>query len=620
MRIRSARTFALISSIILVLIAAISTGFVLSQSSIDGKAELHPNFLILEPASPIEQGRLVNITTILENTGDATANQFKVEFFIRTRSETETGSWTSFAVDEIDGLASLEQEIEARAILDTSLTMLIPNPNIYEIRVVVDSNDQIPEQDEDNNELITSIIIQGSQLGLPDLRATMVMFDPTSPVEQTTDVEVTGMISNNGDTAAPPFKVEFAHCLVISTLDPNTCSSAFTPFALIEDPFLGGLAVGGELAARATIQKSLEDSSKLDPGTYLIRMSIDPSDAHNPAGAIEEQDEANNDLIVTLTVLGPEFHITGMTFEPVLPRIGDSVTVAASVANTGQVKGTDVEVAFFVDGAQFDIKSVTITGGQTEIVRGSLNTIQLGLDPGKHNIRVVVDPKNVFAERDETNNETRTAITLLTAIPDLPELRPKGLVLNPSSPIQLGISQSLNVLVEVLNTGVAIADDVEVEISYRSSGSRRWIPIPCATNCLVSDFEPGSRYITNADLFLLTLTPGSYEVRALVDPNNQVDELDEFNNEIQSTFTLLAIQKPDLLIDPISVQFTPSLAERRGTPVTITADVVNFGEADAGAFDVSISLQRHLRRHNRCSVQRGQRVTGRTGYWWPIHN
>jgi subtilase family serine protease len=570
-------------AILAVLSILVTAGPASSQVN-PGKAELHPDFLILDPASPIDQGRLVNISLLLENTGTATANQFHVEFFIRLHSDSTAGSWTSFAIDEISGLSSVEQQIEARAVLDSSDSSLIPAPGIYEIRAVVDSNNQIPELDETNNEMITSAIIQSSRLGLPDLRAKSLAFDPTSPVEQDTKVEVMGTVSNDGDQKAAPFSVELAYCKINSLVNPTTCPSDFTQFALVEDAFLGGLTKGGELEARASLPA-------LEPGTYLIRMRVDPPTSHNPAGMIDEQDEANNELIVIFAIQGSELHVPGITYTPELPRVGDTVTISATVENSGQVKCSNAEVAFFVDGAQFDLKTVTLVGGQSDVVQGVLNTSQFNLDAGVHTIRVIVDPKNLVSERDETNNETRTGITLQTALPTLAELRPKGILLNPSSPIQLGSNSNITVSTEILNTGPVAASNVTVEFSYRSTGSVRWVPILCTTNCNTSTLESGARFVASANLFLFNLTPGAYEVQAVVDPQNTIPELDEFNNTIQSAFTLLANRIPDLLVDPASVQFTPSLTERRGTPITLNADVVNFGEADAiGPFDVDVSL------------------------------
>jgi subtilase family serine protease len=577
------RTFAFITAFSILLIVAPGVDRAASQGNGSNRAELHPNFLILDPASPIDQGRLVNIETILENTGEATANAFRVEFFIRNRSESETTSWTSFAVDEISGLAPDEQEISARAVLDTTNSSLIPDPGVYEIRVVVDSNNQIPELDESNNELITSISVQASKLGLPDLRAQMVMFSPPSPISQNEVVEVLGDIINQGDDKAAAFMVQFSYCKVVNPLNPTTCSTEYVEFALNEDEFLGGLSKGGELSTKATLPA-------LEPGTYLVRMLIDPPTPHAPAGMIEEQDEANNELIVLFSIQGPELHVTGLEFEPTLPRVGDTISVAATVFNTGQIKAQNAEVAFFVDGAQFDQKTISLADSQSMVVRGTLSTLQQGLEAGVHSIRIVVDPLNLISERDETNNETLTGITLLQSIPAFPELRPKGIRLTPSSPIQRGLNPTLGVEVEIINTGESLARDIDIEFSFRSTGSVRWQTMPCVTNCSVPSLAAGELYKANADLLLFNIDAGTYELRAIVDPSNRIQELDELNNEIYTSFTILATRLPDLLIDPLNVVFDPSLTERRGTPVDLTFDVINFGEEIAGPFDVEVSL------------------------------
>jgi hypothetical protein len=81
------------------------------------------------------------------------------------------------------------------------------------------------------------------------------------------------------------------------------------------------------------------------------------------------------------------------------------------------------------------------------------------------------------------------------------------------------------------------------------------------------------------------LSPGVYEIRVAVDPDNRVAELDERNNELITSVTLQAAQLPDLVTcNPLVVD--PSGTVRRGRTVTLSICVANDGDAASGPFDV----------------------------------
>ncbi len=557
------------------------------------RPELHPTTLILEPASPVPQGTPVRLIAKLENTGARAASAFRVEFFLRPRveppagegEEEGSGSWTSFALVELDGLAPEEQEIEVQGLLDTSDRGRIPEPGIYEIRVLVDSNDQIPELDETNNELITTLRVIPSKLGQPDLRPTRLVFKPPSPVTPQDTVLLQARIENTGDADAPPFDVAFAYCLL-----PEGRTTCPTEFVELARPTLaGGLPRGA--AQDIAVDFPIPELG-LAPGQYLVRVTVDPTDPERPSGRIDEQDEANNVLFASLFLQGPELFPTTLRFAPTVPSVGERIRVSVAVENAGLGPAQDVEVAFFLDGLQFARPTVTIPQGAEVTVEGVLDTDAWGIEVGVHLLRVVVDPDNRIAERDETNNEIRSALTLQPRVPRRAELHPKKLILEPSSPVEIRPQRRLNVLTEVVNTGDVAAEDFEIAFFYRAAGRLRWVPIPCATRCTISELAPGSGATAQGSLPLSDLAPGNYEIRVLVDPDGRVPEQDDTNNEMRSAFTLLAPRLPDLFVDPTRVRVEPGLQVPRGTALTLTFSVENVGERDAEDFVVEVALRR----------------------------
>ena len=604
----AAKDFARVLKILSFAILAIGGLIYLLSSSQPGggKPELHPTTLILDPASPVDQGRRVNVLVKFENSGETAASEFKVEFFIRLRPKGgDVPSWNSFAVAQRRGLSPEEQEVEAQGVLDTSNPALIPVPDDYEIRVVVDSNDQIPELDETNNELIASMLVVPSKLGKPDLRPTTLEFSSdsnpphASPFEQSESVVVKATVVNTGDKDAGSFRVSFSYCRI--TQGQTSCPTQFTEFHVDSLSFAGGLPSGlpNQKTANATLSPS---DLSLDPGIYLIKVAVDPPDADNASGQIDnEQDEANNELVAALSIQGPELHPTSLSFNPSLPRAGDQVKVITTVENSGQGTARNAEVAFLVDGAEFAPRqTITLGEGGTALVEGILKTADLNLEVGIHLIQIVVDPSNQISERDEMNNEIRMALTLQAAIPRRPELHPKSLVVNPRSPIELNGNVSLTITSEVVNTGEVEARGFQIAFFYRLTGSVLWKDkdLSCTTNCTVSILTPGTGIVAEGQLFLAGLTPGNYEVMVVVDPVNaqnrdgQAKELDDSNNEMKTAVTLLTARKPDLFLDPSGVRVEPSLEIRRGTTVNLSVDAVNIGEQAASVFTVEFALRR----------------------------
>jgi len=564
------------------------------QTSDDKRPELHPTTLLLQPASPVGQGTTVKISVKLENSGPISADAFRVEFFLRPRSDDDAESaqsWTSFDVVERSGLSPEAQEVELSASLDTSDPDLIASPGVYEIRVLVDSNDQIPELDEGNNELRTSVIVSASSQGQPDLRPRSLVFEPPSPVGLADTVAMAATVANMGDRDASPFEVSFAYCRLAE--GGNECAGQYEEFD--RRTFSGGLPKG----ASQSIDAQLDiPSLGLTSGRYSIRVAVDPTSAEHATGQIEEQDEANNTLTTGLFVQGPELAPTGLTFSPSTPHIGETIKVSATVKNVGTGSATKIPVAFHIDGIQFALPTVTLADNESAEVTAFLRTGELNLSPGSHSVRVVIDPNDQIAERDETNNEIRTSLRLLPSVPQRPELRPKRVVFSPSSPVDLGQASSLAVLGEVLNTGEVAARGVRISFAYRPAGSVRWLDVPCSTNCTVDELSPGARVEAKAELDLSDLRPGRYDVRVVVDPatddqpDGRIAELDEFNNEMQTSVRLLAARMPDLVLDGNSARFEPSLEIRHGDTVEIAIDVVNAGESLAQAFDVAFAASR----------------------------
>jgi len=544
-----------------------------------GLPELHLRKIVLEPPSAVIRGEVVAVHAWVINTGERPAGEFKAEFFWRRAGGDE--SWTSFHTVLVPNLApsqadALEIKDDGTPIaLDTSPLDL----GVYEIRVVADSNNQIPEGDEMNNELATTLTLLPSRTGLADLQPVSIAFDPASPASGEI-VVVSSEIRNSGNRDAGPFRVTF----LVDGVE-------------FDGATLEGLAAGSGIAAQGALDPY---ALGLGPGSHAVRVRVD-GDA-----LVEEQDEANNELNTSLTLQGAELRPLSLQLDRSLVRLDERVVVSARVKNVGRGEARSVEVAFLIGGVRFALVNLGPLGpGDEATAVGELlpSRPDLAVVAGLHELRVTVDPNGLVPELDEANNDLGKTITVFAEVPRLAELHPESLELNLPSPVELGKADAVTICSLVVNTGKALAKGFSVEFSWRAKGTLRWEPVPCRdlAGCGGVDLAPGAEIRAEGTLPLFSALPGIYEVRVAVDPHTGCDqascadvgrvaELDEHNNDLVTTLTLLSPRLPDLSFDPfLPLEIAPAPPVKRGQTLRLAANVLNLGDVEAGPFEVEFS-------------------------------
>jgi len=133
--------------------------------------------------------------------------------------------------------------------------------------------------------------------------------------------------------------------------------------------------------------------------------SNDPNQIVEPIRIYGEIEEAKSD-----------FRIIGgnITFSPVYPDENQNVVVSALIENLGDLNASNVNVKFYdgnylVDGNLLADKNISfIDANSSEVITADWNSVQ----GGEYNVFVVVDDKNLFDERDESNNEDFNSLTV----------------------------------------------------------------------------------------------------------------------------------------------------------------------------------------------------------------
>jgi len=542
------------------------------------RPELHPISLSTDPPSPVERGATVRISTEIENSGDHTAGDFRVEFLYRRGS----GSWTSFGSVLVPGMGRAERE-RLEQTLDTSILEIEPGaePTGFELKVVVDPptasqpEGEVAEQDEGNNEIIATLGVLPSKLDLPEIHPMEITFNRDLPLEWGRDITATVMVVNTGGRRAQGIGVEFYYRKLGSGSWEQFATDAITGLGVEEgdnsDTASGRLDVPG---------------LGLLPGSYELRVVIDPQNA------IDEQNEVNNELVVAFSVQGSELHPLSLELGAAPVHQGDTIAVVSQVENTGKKAAKSFTVGFFIDNLRFDTfyyeDEEGLEENETVKAQGTLDTTDL--PPGDYTLRVVVDPDGQIPEPDEANNVISMPLVIAEPEARLAELHPTGVELEPPSPVRGG--RGVHVTATIWNTGNIDAERFQVELAYSSDG-QSWIPFTVED---ISSLPRGGQAVVEGQLSTVGLTVGTtYRIRVLVDPREEVEELDEGNNALTIALSLTAPAVPPAVGANLTLrelQFIPPSPVAQGTQVRVCASVANIGQGAAGEFLVEFFYRR----------------------------
>jgi len=550
-----------------VLLLGLSIGLV--GQGMEEFAELHVTKITLDPPSTVVRGAQVEVHARVMNTGARSADRFDIGFFYRLQGR--SGSW--ILLDKVEG-ASLAPSKQDFLDVTFNIDTIDMELGTYEIRIIADLTNEIPEVDELNNELQTTMTIVSSSLGLPDLQPVELVYSSTNPGSDDDMLpwNVKTSIVNLGEEQAGPFSVVF----LIDGVE-------------FDRKYLFALPAGGSTELIGDLDPYELD---LGPGSYEITVKVDIDDE------VEEQDEANNEISGSLTLLSPELYPTSLVFDRSVVHLDEEIQVSAEINNSGKGPASGVEVAFYVNHVRFATETIDLLDrGLSTVVSGTLDPDKLGLTdaPAIYEIKVVVDPDNVFDELDEANNGMTRPLTILAPEPKRPEIHPESIELSPPSPAELGRADAVTVSTVIKNTGRAAADRFDVGFYYRVKAGLRWERFPCSdqASCSEITLAPGGQVKLVGTLPIAAIGPGIYEIRVLADSGNVVEELDETNDELVTTLTLLASRLPDLsfcILQPVVVE--PSAQVQHGQTVRLSPCLTNIGDRDAGPFLVRFSYCR----------------------------
>lgn len=504
--------------------------------------ELHPVGLDVS-SSTVRQGESVDIVATIENTGERSLEGFSVGFFLgdaRFATSVYRASTTSDP--------GLEEEDRARTKGTLSTQDLAPGT--YELRVVADPDNRVPELDETNNQIRTSITILAPAERLAELFVSEVVLSPASPIPAGQSFVVQAQVRNGGTIDAGRFSVAFAIVREDGTTwnlgrvdcTGGTASAAGSQACACQSA--NGLARGAAQAFTYTVW-----TADWPEGAYALHVWVDPPTSGAARGEVRELDDANNEMVLAFSLgrpvpggasAGPDLVVDVVSLQPaVVPAGAASAMLYTTIANRGSLAAEpfDVDIRWIrPGGAPLSVARSHVDGldpSQSVSIQHQLALGSIGWSCGNHTFEVVADIDDAVAEANESDNAASAALRVdcgqgTSSGPDLvAELR---VPTARNGAVTAGCPATAEVV--VTNRGSLTADAFCVEL--RQDGS------PMGTQNVTSLSAQGS---VTLHFDLSTESTATHTLSAFADADGRVEEEDEANNT--ATVTLAFVARAD---------------------------------------------------------------------------
>ena len=246
---------------------------------------------------------------------------------------------------------------------------------------------------------------------------------------------------------------------------------------------------------------------------------------------------------------------TDITFSNSNPKVGDTITITATIYNEGPANADNVVVQFF-DG---DPAAGGVLIGEATIAQivafGSSQVSGNWTIPtaSARKVFVKIDPLNTIVELDETDNVAFNNLTSAT-LPDL-TLGSSDIAFSPDPP-RLGEPMTLSITVR--NNGQSGAENFSVYV-YAGDPAQGEVKIGEATYSYLAGGGSGTFQIP------WTVIEGVDLITVKVDPQNQVSESNEDNNEAYRLLNsvLPPVEGIDLVAVPDCFSFSSMILRKK---------------------------------------------------------
>lgn len=359
-----------------------------------------------------QPGDIFDVTVTVHNVGVQLAENFPVDIY---------------AGDPAAGGFLLHREFVPALVGGDLLTIEIPyelSEGFHEIHVLADPEGVITELDESNNHAKRLL---GTRA---DLQPTLVSTSPAAPLVNET-VSAVMSITNDGGTHLARTDVQL----------------------FVGDPAAGGTEVASDtisLMAGETRELTFAwDTHGFPGGDHTLYVIADAADI------VEEANEDNNVDSLDVTLTAPDYddlRVASIIVEPASPFAGAPTIATVVVENRGRLISSTA-VRLFVDGVAAADDSIPFAL-DTADVHAFIVPLTLST-PATVSVSATVDPDDLVAEADETNNSAAVPVTVRD-----PELQ----LVVAATPATAGPNADVDVSVTFTNLGAARDGQLELDI------------------------------------------------------------------------------------------------------------------------------------------------------------
>lgn len=488
-----------------------------------------PDLIIsaLTPGQPSYiTGSGATATATVMNQGNAAAGSFYVS--LNDGSTTQTYYVNSLAAGA-SATASFNFTSPA-----TAQTLTLTAAADYDNRVV--------ERDETNNSRTVTVSIVAPTF--PDLAVTSVSPAVPSYTAGTT-VTVYTVIKNQGNASVGTFIVK----LTLESMNSQT--QTITGLAAGSSQTLTWAFTAPTLAATAS--RSL---IVLADSTF----------------AITESNENNNEGLGSLTILGekPDLMITSLTADANSYKPGERVTITVTVKNNGNIACPAGKLQLAGDEMTTqdkDVASLSAGGSQTLSISFTAPSV---IGEKTYTITATADPDGQIAESNEGNNSRSASFKVSNPLPDLTVTQMQA------DKNEYEEGETGTVTVTIKNQGSQNVSNANLKLAlgkfFFETKQIGFLTLGGTTQIVFRFTAPK------------TLERRTITTAAIVDPTNEIEESNEYNNSLAGTLAIRPI-----LPDP-AITATNATNWYAGKDVVVTATVVNYAGSDVPSVTVRLTI------------------------------
>ncbi|MEI7662004.1 MAG: CARDB domain-containing protein, partial [Bacteroidota bacterium] len=375
----------------------------------------------------------------------------------------------------------------------------------YTFRMTADPNDNYPECDETNNVLIVTVNAGTCIVIPPEVKPNLsvtschsLSVQPVNP-HLGASVDLSALVLNNGNaTANGPIQVQF------------TYSTGGTWM----EQYNGNLSPGQSV----TITKT---NAPIPPSGALLTAYVDPGNLVNEWNESAEDNSTSDNMCYD--------------FQPV-PHCGDNFWSRTYLVGQSTSLSVGVNVTHLFDASQVKVKFQVTEPDLSfhELGNATVNNVTRNCScpwaavlpvpytffrTGTYTFTMTSDPDGNYPECDETNNVLVVSVNVISGA----DMRVLSQYINPT-PLNPAVNDPVSLIVSYENLGNSnVNEQMKLRVKVDNTVMSDIYPVPgLSTGDHNSIAIPGT---------WSSSLPGAHVIRAIIDADNQVTEINETNNE-----------------------------------------------------------------------------------------